>query len=433
MGSRGRRRPRSPWLIGVAMGFLLVAGTPGLTAAAGPVRARIVDLLPLTPPDVSVAAVDGLPITSSAGYLYDSGGTQPGVAALGEILNLSGARRTGVTVRADFYAASVLVGSLSAPVHLLGVAWGSRSPFLIDAADPPFPSSGIDGFVVTVADEGVDATTPPAGGLGVIRGPTTVDGVAEIRWFSGSVVNDTTVNVDVRDVAISTWDAQDGILDVGTGEVDPQTIPPGGAASYLVPLFYDPLQPVARYAVAVDGATGTGAYVPAWDDYFDDVGLSPFRSHIAWMADEGITTGCAAGRYCPAASVPRDEMASFLARAMGLSGTAPDAFTDDEGNLHEVNIDRVAKAGITTGCGPGLYCPSVPVRRDQMASFLARAVGLSGIAPDAFTDDEGNIHELNINLVAEAGITTGCGLALYCPNGHVSRGQMAAFLQRAFD
>ncbi len=68
-----------------------------------------------------------------------------------------------------------------------------------------------------------------------------------------------------------------------------------------------------------------------------------------------------------------------------------------------------------------------------MASFLARSLELSGTAPDAFTDDNGNTHEHNIDLVAQAGLTTGCSPTTYCPTALVTRGQMAAFLRRAFD
>jgi hypothetical protein len=67
-----------------------------------------------------------------------------------------------------------------------------------------------------------------------------------------------------------------------------------------------------------------------------------------------------------------------------------------------------------------------------MASFLARALHLSGVAPDAFSDDETSIHEPNINLVARDGIASGCGNGKYCPLANVTRGQMAAFLHRAF-
>jgi hypothetical protein len=39
-------------------------------------------------------------------------------------------------------------------------------------------------------------------------------------------------------------------------------------------------------------------------------------------------------------------------------------------------IEALAKSGITGGCGDGNYCPEAPLTRGQMATFLAKAVGL---------------------------------------------------------
>jgi len=75
--------------------------------------------------------------------------------------------------------------------------------------------------------------------------------------------------------------------------------------------------------------------------------------------------------------------------AAPLSGT----FTDDDGNAHEANIQAIAAAGITLGCGPGLYCPASIVRRDEMASFLARALGLAPVAPGPCTDPAGHVQD----------------------------------------
>jgi hypothetical protein len=56
---------------------------------------------------------------------------------------------------------------------------------------------------------------------------------------------------------------------------------------------------------------------------------------------------------------------------------ADDRFPDvPSNNSHHANINAIADAGITLGCGGGNYCPSDFVRRDQMASFLARLGGL---------------------------------------------------------
>ena len=39
-------------------------------------------------------------------------------------------------------------------------------------------------------------------------------------------------------------------------------------------------------------------------------------------------------------------------------------------------IEALAKSGITGGCGSGNYCPDNPLTRGQMATFLAKALGL---------------------------------------------------------
>jgi hypothetical protein len=68
-----------------------------------------------------------------------------------------------------------------------------------------------------------------------------------------------------------------------------------------------------------------------------------------------------------------------------------------------------------------------------MASFLTRALALPASTQDAFGDDEGLMHEADINAVAAAGIAGGCAAGRYCPGSSVTRGQMAAFLHRALD
>lgn len=48
-------------------------------------------------------------------------------------------------------------------------------------------------------------------------------------------------------------------------------------------------------------------------------------------------------------------------------------FADDNGNLHEADINRVAEAGIVNGCGGGNYCPSGQVTREQVAVYFYRS------------------------------------------------------------
>ncbi len=173
----------------------------------------------------------------------------------------------------------------------------------------------------------------------------------------------------------------------------------------------------------------------AGDTFGDDDG-STHEVNIELVADAGITQGCGNGLFCPDDPVTRGQMASFVVRALGyVDDGGGDLFSDDDGSPHEANIDLLAGAGVTLGCGTGLFCPGDPVTRGQMASFIARAFHYdqASASDDYFSDDDGSIHEANINLLFEAGVTQGCstGPTSFCPNDPVTRGQMASFLARA--
>ena len=92
------------------------------------------------------------------------------------------------------------------------------------------------------------------------------------------------------------------------------------------------------------------------------------------------------------------------------------------GSPHEADINRLAAAGLTRGCGDGNYCPGQAVRRGLLASALAWALALPPTETDFFTDDTGDRHEANINSIAAAGITSGCGDGRYCPEYRVPPG-----------
>ncbi len=190
-------------------------------------------------------------------------------------------------------------------------------------------------------------------------------------------------------------------------------------------------EPDYWYAFAGDPNRTPGSGQPALIGPFRDIGASGFINDILWLAASGITSGCAHERFCPTMTVTREQMASFLARGLGLPATGADYFSDDAGSPHEPDINRLAAAGIASGCGDGRYCPALHVTREQMASYLARALGLPATGTDYFGDDHASIHQADINRLAAAGIASGCGGGNYCPGVSVTREQMAAFLHRS--
>ena len=117
------------------------------------------------------------------------------------------------------------------------------------------------------------------------------------------------------------------------------------------------------------------------DDRFNDDEGSPYEDFINRLAATGITTGCASDRFCPGDVVTREQMAAFLVRGYQYPENSTDRFTDDEGSALEDFINRLAAAGVTTGCTADRFCPDDPVLREQMATFLVRAEGLTPITP----------------------------------------------------
>ena len=111
-------------------------------------------------------------------------------------------------------------------------------------------------------------------------------------------------------------------------------------------------------------------------DLFDDDDGTTHEDAINALAAAGITEGCGDGGFCPHNPVTRAQMASFLARALNLLEPTQDYFNDDNGNAHEDAINAMAESEITLGCGGSSYCPDAAVPRDQMASFLGRGLGL---------------------------------------------------------
>ncbi|HYI66097.1 MAG TPA: S-layer homology domain-containing protein [Candidatus Limnocylindrales bacterium] len=108
-------------------------------------------------------------------------------------------------------------------------------------------------------------------------------------------------------------------------------------------------------------------------DYFTDDGTNSHEPAINRVAAAGITLGCGTARYCPGGIVSREQMAAFIARAAALDeGAGRDYFSDDDGRPLEPSDDLVAAAGISNGCGAWRFCPLASVLREQMVAFLHR-------------------------------------------------------------
>ena len=165
------------------------------------------------------------------------------------------------------------------------------------------------------------------------------------------------------------------------------------------------------------------------------------HDEAALLLDAGITQGCGDGLFCPDCELSRSQMATFLVRAAGLDiSDPPDTPTFDDvspsSSLYPY-VEAAYDAGITTGCGGGSFCPGDPITRAQAATMIHRAQDWPDeVADDAPTFDDvdaGASHFEAIETIHQRFVTDGCADGEFCPDDHLTRGQAAVFVARAYN
>lgn len=107
-----------------------------------------------------------------------------------------------------------------------------------------------------------------------------------------------------------------------------------------------------------------------------------------------------------------------------------------EATVAELQAAQAAQAAPARATAPA--ASRLPRRMPPMRRFLVLGLAIAllipaggALASHQFSDVPTSYQFHNsIDAIADAGITTGCGGGKYCPNGLVTRGQMAAFLNR---
>jgi hypothetical protein len=392
----------------VAGAILSIASAPGVIAA-GPDR----ELADQTEVQLKVMSYDG----------WTDGS---GLHVIGEVRNPSAYRVNGWVTFVVNPGNSGGPEAFQDTVGIMNLAPGGRTPFRID--EPSFIPSQT---TLTDITSGGYTQYPPLAAIGAsANGALVSDSSGDS--IPVQIRNGTTRPVHIFYAVAAFRGANGKVTNMGKGLTD-VVINPGAMAEGTV--FAEPSpDPAVRADVDIFARFEDGIFEPvvSWQNWFQDIADQSLRMSIAWLAEHGITGGCAKFRYCPTSYVTRAQMAIFLVRAFDIPpATGPDHFSDDNGKTGESSIIALFEAGITGGCQPGLFCPSALVTRAQMAIFLVRALGFPPPTGDHFSDDSGLTGESQINSLYEAGVTGDCAPGKFCPKAAVTRAQMAAFLQRA--
>lgn len=179
---------------------------------------------------------------------------------------------------------------------------------------------------------------------------------------------------------------------------------------------------------------GTGIAMASDDPVFVDTEGRGHEEAVQALAVEGVVVGCQEQQFCPDEQLTRGQFASMVTAALGLDPLEQGPFEDLDGDVHAQNVNAIAEAGIVDGCGDDAFCSGAPITREQLASMLVEAFELPE-TDGLFFDDGGVTHGANVQRLAAAGLTAGCGdpLTHYCSGDPLLRWEAATFLARALD
>ncbi len=170
---------------------------------------------------------------------------------------------------------------------------------------------------------------------------------------------------------------------------------------------------------------------------FTDVKPNAYYANaVKWAVENGITSGIGGGKFAPESTCKREQIVTFLYRAMGSPAVAvTDSFVDMPKNEEfQRAISWAVEKKITSGVGGGRFAPGKGCTRAEAMTFIWRAAGRPEPSAEAsFADMPKNADfRKAISWAYEHKITSGTGDGTkFSPDQTCTRGQIVTFLYNA--
>ena len=177
--------------------------------------------------------------------------------------------------------------------------------------------------------------------------------------------------------------------------------------------------------------------IPALGSPFPDV-QDPgkyYYTPVLWAAANNITNGVEGGLFAPGNTCKREQVVTFLWRAMGSpEPTSTDCPFEDvaEGKYYYKAVLWAVENGITTGKSATRFAPKDTITRAEFVTFLWRTEGKPGYSTsNPFYDvSSGSYYYDAVLWASENGVTTGKSTERFAPKDPCTRGQVVTFLYR---
>lgn len=142
--------------------------------------------------------------------------------------------------------------------------------------------------------------------------------------------------------------------------------------------------------------------------------------------------GMADGRFYPASSVTRGQVAQIFYRLLKEQKvSSKSTFTDVPDTLWCAEaVNALASLGIVEGVGNGQFAPNQSITRAEFVTICARFTQVSA-SGETFTDVPASHWAFDaISTAASFGWVNGVGNGQFAPNQHITRAQAAVLLNR---
>ncbi len=315
---------------------------------------------------------------------------------------------------------SALVLGPDGSLGFLGVAAGQVSRVLGAAFVPQ--SAQVDFRAVAGSNSNIN---------GVLEPGETVQVAPSWTNTTGGPLPSTGTASDLTGPAGPTYAIDDATADYGTAGAG-ATVDCNSATGDCYLMTVSGARPVAHWDATFLETLSPTKIANTWTTHigrtFTDVPTTnPFYFYVESLVHSGVTGGCGTELYCPSSPVTRAQMAVFLLKAkFGADHIPPPAtgtvFADVPIDAFAAAwIEELAALQITGGCGGGNYCPNGLVTRAQMAVFLLKTEHGSAYLPPDCTGLFGDVpcpsqFAAWIEQLFNEGITGGCGGGNYCPD-----------------
>lgn len=156
---------------------------------------------------------------------------------------------------------------------------------------------------------------------------------------------------------------------------------------------------------------------------------------VKWASENGVTGGIGENLFGAKLPCTRAQIVTFLWRAAGSpEPKGMSGFVDVSADAYYVKaVAWAVEEGIVSGTSATTFNPDAVCTRAQSVAFLYRAFGEKVNKAAGFSDVSADAYYADaVAWAVENGVASGIGGGLFAPDQDCARGQIVAFLYRAY-